>query len=89
MRLPTPQDIYLAITVWESVELHTFVYRSKHADFVKRRDEWFEPVAQPTTVLWWVPVGHQPDIPRPAMLMHLRTHGPTADFYLSKRFPKP
>ena len=92
MRLADAPGYLFNITVWESVEaLHTFVYRSKHADFVKRRDEWFEPVGQPTTVLWWVPVGHQPDIPEAwAMLMHLRTHGPTADaFTFQTRFPKP
>ena len=52
MRLADAPGYLFNITVWESVEaLHTFVYRSKHADFVKRRDEWFEPVGQPTTVL--------------------------------------
>jgi hypothetical protein len=43
------------LSVWESyAALHAFVYRSPHGGYVRRRDRWFEPVAQPSTVLWWV-----------------------------------
>jgi hypothetical protein len=32
--------------------LHAYVYRSPHGAYLRRRARWFEPVAQPSTVLW-------------------------------------
>ena len=40
------------LSVWESYAvLHSLVYRSPHGRYLRRRDRWFEPVAQPSTVL--------------------------------------
>ncbi|MEO8394550.1 MAG: DUF3291 domain-containing protein [Chloroflexota bacterium] len=72
-------NIMMNMTVWESIEaLHTFSYRSEHAEFVKRRREWFEPMGGPTMVLWWVPIEHEPT-PEEAKerLALLAEHGPT------------
>jgi uncharacterized protein DUF3291 len=69
----------LNLSVWESYEqLHSYVYRSEHGRYVRRRYQWFERIATPATALWWVPAGHQPT-PAEALarLRHLRGHGPT------------
>ena len=59
--------------------------------YLRRRLEWFEKPDQPTTVLWWVPEGHRPDLDE-AMerLTALRADGPTqAAFDLTTTFPAP
>jgi Domain of unknown function (DUF3291) len=72
-------NIIMNMTVWESFEaLHTFIYRSEHAEFIKRRRNWFEPMEGPTMVLWWIPTGHEPT-PQEAKnrLALLAERGPT------------
>ena len=80
------------MSVWRDVEsLIAFVYRSGHADIMRRRREWFERMEQPFLVLWWVPRGHRPDIAEAqAKLELLRAGGPTAAaFNFRKAFPPP
>ena len=57
-----PDDrIIVNLSVWGSVEaLADFVYRSDHAGVMRRRREWFEPMAVYVT-LWWVAGGSRPD----------------------------
>ena len=77
------------LSVWESyVALHAFVYRSPHGGYVRRRDRWFEPVAQPSTVLWWVEAGERPTVEAALRrLRYLRAHGPSPQaFTLLRRF---
>jgi GNAT superfamily N-acetyltransferase len=48
------------MSVWESVEaLREYAYRGRHAEFFKRRHEWFQPDAS-RTALWWIPAGCLP-----------------------------
>ena len=48
--------------VWESTEdLELFVYKSRHADVLRRRKEWFSKI-QFSMVMWYVPVGIMPVI---------------------------
>jgi hypothetical protein len=82
----------LNMSVWSDTEaLRRFVYRSAHADVLRRRREWFEPVTAPIMVLWWVPRGHRPSIEEAvARLELLRAKGPTAEaFTFRKTFPPP
>ena len=77
------------LSVWEDADaLHTYVYRSAHADVMRRRHEWFERVSEAYMVLWWVPAGHIPDIEEAgARLDALRANGPSAHaFTLKQRF---
>ena len=77
------------LSVWESyAALHAFVYRSPHGAYVRRRANWFEPVAQPSTVLWWVEAGERPRVEAALRrLRYLRAHGPSPDaFTLLFRF---
>ena len=91
---PDPGDDLQAInaSVWETPEhLAAFAYRTEHREFVRRRLEWFEKADQPILALWWVPLGHRPDLAEClARLAHLRAHGPTLyAFDLKQRFAAP
>jgi hypothetical protein len=67
------------VSVWtDYAALHAFAYRSRHGHFVRRRSEWFQPVSQPSTVLWWVPAGTRPSVAQAhARLEYVARHGPT------------
>lgn len=75
------EDLLLInLSVWTTPEaLKTYVYHSPHAALLRRRREWFAPMREVHTALWWVPVGHHPT-PAEARerLEHLRVHGPSA-----------
>ena len=84
--------IIVNMTVWESVEaLRTYVYRSDHAAFLRRRREWFAPHAGPFLALWWVPAGTVPAIADgKAALDRLAAYGPGPDaFTFGRLFPPP
>ena len=65
------------LSVWHDLDsLKRFVWNTLHKRFVERRHEWFDPQPGPRLVMWWVPVGHRPDIAEAAeRLEHLRVHG--------------
>ena len=84
--------ILVNMSVWESIEaLHAFAYRSGHTDVLRRRREWFERYEGPSMVIWWVPVGHIPDIEEAKeRLAMLERDGPTAEaFTFKETFPAP
>jgi Domain of unknown function (DUF3291) len=72
-------QVIVNISVWESVAaLETFVFRTAHAQFYKRRAEWFGLMDQPHFALWWVPDGHRPDLAEAkARLDDLHANGPS------------
>jgi hypothetical protein len=71
------QDIIINISVWECMEaLKNFMFKTHHIDFLKRKKEWFYPMSEVTYALWWVPLGHQPNIDEAkSRLLHLQQHG--------------
>ncbi|RJL36239.1 DUF3291 domain-containing protein [Bailinhaonella thermotolerans] len=79
-------------SVWESVEaLWDFVYRSRHLEVMRRRREWFERIAEPYVVMWWIPAGYEPTLAE-AMerLALLRAEGPSERaFTFRDRFDAP
>jgi len=89
---PAPYDdprLFVNVSVWRSYEdLHVFVYRSRHGGFVRRRAQWFTPVRQPSTALWWVTEDDRPDADAAMLrLEYLRAHGPSPRaFSLRRRF---
>jgi hypothetical protein len=94
VRLPGDDDPLLIVnlTVWEDVEsLRHFAYRSGHAMYVRRKRDWFVPMDQEQTVLWWVPEGHLPTMDEASeRLERLRAKGPTAAaFSLTQPFAPP
>ncbi|GAA1742529.1 DUF3291 domain-containing protein [Luedemannella helvata] len=80
------------MSVWTSVgALTSYVYSAEHRAVLARRREWFARLADATTVLWWVPAGHLPDVAEgERKLRALRADGPTpAAFTLRATFPPP
>jgi hypothetical protein len=80
---PLGHDILVNMSVWKDVEsLNTYVYRSAHAEIMRRRKEWFAPMREAWVVLWWIPKGHRPTVSEAiARLELLRAHGPTQDAF--------
>ena len=80
------------LSVWESVEaLKAFTYSLEHADFLRRRLDWFEERDGPHFAMWWVPAGHEPTVDEAEdRLARLRHDGPSAAaFTFAHRFPPP
>jgi len=84
--------ILVNMSVWESVEaLAAYVYGDAHRAVLRRRREWFEPLRDVFTALWWIPRGHIPTISEAEeRVRHLRAHGPAPwAFSLKIHFPPP
>jgi hypothetical protein len=80
------------LSVWESLTaLASFVYGGEHVGVMRRRREWFVPMREAFTVLWWVQAGHRPGVAEAeARLALLQRHGPTAEaFSFRSVFPAP
>lgn len=80
---PFGANALVNISVWHSVEaLSDFVHKSGHMDIMRRRREWFTREAEATTVMWWVPAGHEPSVEEAAAkLALLREQGPSAEAF--------
>jgi hypothetical protein len=84
--------VLVNMSVWTSVEaLAEFVFSGAHLAVMKRRREWFRPVREAMTALWWVPAGHRPGTAEAEdRLRRLRAEGPTPyAFTLRRHFPAP
>lgn len=71
--------ILVNMSVWETIKaLKYYVYRTAHAELLRKRHNWFERFAGAYSALWWVPVGHTPSVDdAKKRLAHLEKHGPT------------
>lgn len=55
--------ILVNMSVWKDREsLFKFVYKSAHADILKRKKEWFQKMPKMHMVLWYVAEGHIPTV---------------------------
>ena len=72
-------QILFNMSVWESVDaLEDYAYRSDHIEAVRKRMEWFERPTKSPFVLWWIPVGHTPNVVEAKMRLELLWQiGPT------------
>lgn len=62
-RLDGDPNIAVNLSVWETAEaLRAYVFKTVHGSFLRRRQEWFEPMAGPHMVLWRIAPGHVPDL---------------------------
>jgi Domain of unknown function (DUF3291) len=89
---PFGDNVIVNMSVWRDLDaLRRFVYRSMHAEFLNRRQEWFTHAPQAYVVLWWVPTGHRPTISEAAgRLERLRQLGPSPlAFNFGKVFQPP
>ncbi|MEV8635185.1 DUF3291 domain-containing protein [Streptosporangium sp. NPDC051023] len=93
----SPQDVVkhdygdhllINFSVWETRDsLWDFVYRSAHLGVLQRRREWFLRVAEPYSVMWWIPRGHVPSLDEGmGRLELLKAHGPTPEAFTFKQF---
>lgn len=80
---PFGEAVLVNLSVWKDIDsLTRFVYRSGHADMMKRRNEWFDKDAAAYLVLWWVPAGLRPTVVEAAeRLALLRERGPRAEAF--------
>jgi heme-degrading monooxygenase HmoA len=80
---PFGANALVNLSVWRSVEaLSDFVHKSGHMAIMRRRRQWFARQTAATTVLWWVPAGHEPDVLEAAHRLELlRSRGPSADAF--------
>ncbi len=89
---PLGDDMLVNMSVWVDAQaLHDYVYRTAHVEIMRRRKEWFDAMREAYVVLWWVPVGHRPNIAdAAAKLDTLRRLGPTPEAFTFKQpFPSP
>ena len=86
------ENTLINMSVWQDADsLRKFVYRSAHADILRRRREWFEKISEAILVLWWVPRGHRPSVEEAiARLELLRRKGPHPEaFTFRQTYPPP
>jgi hypothetical protein len=84
--------IIVNMSVWESLDqLSDFVYRTAHAEFLRRKRSWFERMVDAHVALWWIEAGSLPSVTEGvARLDALRTQGPSGDaFTFRNAFPSP
>ncbi len=72
-------NILVNMSVWNGIDaLKNFMFRTHHRDFMRRKGEWFEPIALDSYVLWWVEDNHIPTIDEAKeRLEHLRKNSDT------------
>ncbi|KAA1243088.1 DUF3291 domain-containing protein [Aquimarina sp. RZ0] len=71
--------LIINMSVWENIEtLFDFVYKTAHADILKRKKEWFHKMPKMHMAFWYIENGH---IPTPdeakERLYYLQEHGET------------
>jgi Domain of unknown function (DUF3291) len=85
-------DVILTLSVWESLAaLRSFVFKSDHAGFLRRRREWFLPYGGPYVALWWLPDGTMPTLEDAfRRLANLTERGPSDEAFTlaSRREPR-
>ncbi|MEL6873538.1 MAG: DUF3291 domain-containing protein [Pseudomonadota bacterium] len=60
-----------------------------HAQFYRKRANWFQPMDKPHFVMWWVPAGHRPTIDEAAeRLADLQENGPSERAFGWAELPK-
>jgi hypothetical protein len=67
------------LSVWETPShLEQFVWNTVHARVYEKKANWFEKMATPHFVMWWVTIGHQPTTEEAmARLKQLSEQGPS------------
>jgi Domain of unknown function (DUF3291) len=56
-------DMAVNMSVWtDATSLENYVFKTVHAQFYKRRQEWFDLMEKPHMVFWSVEEGHRPSL---------------------------
>ncbi len=84
-------DILVNLSTWTDVEsLYHYVYGTAHADIMRSRKQWFDPVGT-HSVMWWHPSGSPPQLNVAKQRLDILTSqgpGPQA-FTFKKKFDAP
>ena len=77
------EQVIINISVWQSIaSLETFVYKTVHTDFLKRRKEWFQKFGKVTTAMWWISEGDFPSVENAVeQLDYLQKNGPSQKIF--------
>ncbi|GAA3346476.1 DUF3291 domain-containing protein [Amorphoplanes nipponensis] len=88
---PLDPDVIVTMSVWESIEaLRAFSYQSTHLDYLRRRREWFRPIAPASLVLWWIPAGRLPTVEQGCERLARVAAGPSPEaFTFRQTYPAP
>ena len=80
---PDHPDTNVNLSVWETPEdLEAYVFKTVHAQFYRRKPDWFEMPTEISFVMWPVAIGHRPTVIEAfERLEHLRAHGSTDRAY--------
>lgn len=55
--------IIINLSVWEDLKtLQAFTFKTFHADFLRRRKEWFSKMTEHHLAMWWIAPGHIPTL---------------------------
>jgi hypothetical protein len=71
--------IIINISVWQNIEtLEKFIFKTFHAEFLRRRKEWFQNFGKASTALWWIIKGNFPTVEEAVgKLEYLQKNGPS------------
>ena len=89
IRVFEDERILFNLSVWQSIQdLEAYTYKSAHVEAVRARGEWFERMAKPGLVLWWVAAGELPTVEEARRRFELLwEQGPTPEaFTFRNRF---
>ena len=80
---PDHPDTNVNLSVWETPEdLEAYVFKTVHAQFYRRKPDWFEMPTENSFVMWPVAIGHRPTVIEAfERLEHLRANGSTDHAY--------
>ena len=72
-------DMAVNLSVWEDAKaLENYVFKTVHAQFYKRKAEWFDVMEKPHMVFWQVAEGHLPSLDEACgRLQHFEKSGAT------------
>jgi hypothetical protein len=87
--IPVTEDRFLILnlSVWRNIDdLFAYTYRTAHAEYVRRRAEWFERLKEMHMAFWYIPAGHIPTVEE-AMdrIARIREQGPSPYAFSFKR----
>ena len=91
-RIYNDPSLIVNMSVWDNLEsLRHYVFNSGHSYYLKRRKEWFVPLEQTGTVLWWIKDNHTPTLLQAQEKLDLlRQKGSTQEaFGFAQAFPAP
>lgn len=85
-------QVIINVSVWENIEsLKQFTFKTMHANFIKRRKEWFTKYGNAYFAMWWIKQGDFPSVEDAVgRLAYLQKHGPSEQaFTFKETFSKP